>query len=693
MYFFLGGDKDKDIQYIKGIGPRNKSLLKRKKINNIHDLLSFYPRDYEDRRNLVKIAQLNSGEFTIKGTITDISKIKKGRLIIINVILQDDTGTISLTFFNQKYLYEVFKLDKEVIASGKVEFNFGRLSMVNPDWSFVDGENKMKINFNRIIPLYPLTEGLTQVKMRGFIFNTLTEFREDIIDPIPEEIRERYDLPSEKLGVIRTHFPKSNAVFHDVKNFQTDFQNRLIFDEIFYLQYYWKKRKANIEATKGIAFEMKRDELIPFISKLPFKFTNAQEKVLQEIFEDMQRPVPMNRLLQGDVGSGKTIVSLIAMLNAHLNGYQSAIMVPTEVLAQQHYLKIKEMLSGHDINIEVLYSKMPKKEMRQIKEDLKAGIVHIIIGTHALFSQDVEFNKLGFAVIDEQHRFGVKQRMDLIGKGVRPDVLVMSATPIPRSIAQTVYGDMDYSVIDEMPAGRKIIETRIVRKDKKIIYDYIKMALERNELIYIVYPLIEETEKIDLLSAKEGVEEFSKIFGAENVGLLHGKMKSREKIQIMAEFSKGKIKILVSTTVIEVGIDVSEATLMVIMNSERFGLSQLHQLRGRVGRSEKHSTCLLYTELKHNKRLNIMANNMDGFKIALEDFKLRGPGDILGTIQSGFPMFKLFNPFLHRDIIEKGRNAVNFIFDNYGSFEHEKLKGINTILDELYGSHDFIEVL
>ncbi|MCK5600134.1 ATP-dependent DNA helicase RecG [bacterium] len=673
--------KDFDLQYVKGIGPHNKKLLRRKNIESVKELLTFFPRDYEDRREVVHIGQLNTGEYTIKARIIEIIAHRTRGPLRIDVIVGDDTGRMPLVFFNQKYITKVLKNDDELLISGKVEFNYGRLFFNNPDWEKVGSESS--INHGRIVPVYPLTEGMSQNRMRNIVYNCLTFAKDKLMDPIPEKIREEFGLPRINYALIRMHFPKHDEEFSMVSAFSTAYQRRLILDEVFLLQYFWGRKKLAVKRKKGIAFKIDASALDKIYANLPWELTDAQANALKEILADMEKKEPMNRLLQGDVGSGKTVVSLIAMINAVANGYQCAMMVPTEVLAQQHYVKILNFIRGLGINLGLIYSKMKKKEYNETTRKIAEGEFDIIVGTHALFQSNIEFKKLGFVVIDEQHRFGVEQRMEMIGKGVRPDVLVMSATPIPRSLALTLYGDMDFSIIDKLPGGRKKIKTLTIFRDQDALLSLIKEHIGRGEKVFVVFPLIEETEKVDLLSAQNGYDALVELFGEKCVGLLHGRMKSSEKIDIMDSFAYGDLSVLVSTTVIEVGIDVPEASLMVVMNAERFGLSQLHQLRGRVGRGAAASKCVLYTEVPINERLNVMVKYSDGFDISQKDFKLRGPGEIMGTAQSGVPPFKLFNVFRDRQLVETARKMISSIRKIYDE-DAEELKDLNRLVKEYY---------
>jgi ATP-dependent DNA helicase RecG len=677
------------IDKIKGVGPKISESLKRMNINNIEDLLYLIPRDYIDRRRIKKISQINSGEHaTIIGKVMSISsRAFAGRSKLFEIMISDGSQNLSAKWFriNAKYqniLKSRFKEGTEVILSGTISNFRYQKEVHHPEIDIVAGEDTFETKL-KILPVYPLTEGIHQKSMHKIMEYTVLNFCKFIPDVMPDNIREKNDLIPLQTAFQHVHFPDTEDDIDNLLEMQSDYHRRIVFDEFFMLQTVLALRKKGIAIEPGISFKIHQDKINKFLKTLPFSLTNAQQRSVDDIFTDMKRTYPMNRLIQGDVGSGKTVVSLVACLCAKLNGYQSAIMAPTEILAEQHLKTIKSLTEKLNINVVLLTSSQPKAQKDAALVKIKNGESDIIIGTHALIQEAVEFKKLGFAVIDEQHKFGVMQRAEIKRKGENPDVMVMTATPIPRTLGLTVYGDLDISIINELPPGRKPIKTKVFHENRREdVYRIISQELEKSRQAFIVYPLVEESEKMDLLDATNMASYLQKdIFPDYKVGLVHGRMKGIEKDAIMNKFKEGTINILVSTTVVEVGIDVPNASLIIIEHAERFGLSQLHQLRGRVGRGSAESMCILLAQFKKSdeakQRLTIMSKTNDGFKIAEEDFNIRGPGEFLGTRQSGLPDFRVAHIGRDIKILVDARKAAFDLIDRDPELkkpEHQLLK-------------------
>lgn len=656
---------DTPVQYLKGVGPKLAKKLSKLGILTIEDLIYYFPRDYEDRTNIKPIASLRPSSFEIvKGEVARIDhQITRNRFSVLKVEIADRSGSIQAVWFNQPYLGKLFRQGMKLILSGKIELSSfeGILQLSVRDFEVDTGNNP------KIAPIYSLTEGVYPKKMRSIVKTALDNYLGQIIDTLPEKIRRQHDLDELHKSIFSLHFPD------DLKMVDLA-HRRMAFDDFFYFQIGLGLHRTKIKSAKGILFKVDKIKLDEFKSSLPFKLTSAQERVLEDIFKDMQGIHPMNRLLQGDVGSGKTVVAATAALVAVQNGYQVAIMAPTEILAQQHYAKLSSLLP--DLEVCLLTSATKKKK-----------IGDVTVGTHALIQGKVKFDKLGLVVIDEQHRFGVLQRASLVKKGAMPDVLFMTATPIPRSLALTLYGDLDRSLIDEMPPGRVPIKTYYVPKRKRVSsYEFMRSKIKEGRQIFVVCPLVEESEKVDLKAALAESKRLQKeIFPEYKVGLMHGRLKSAEKDKIMKQFKAGKLDILVSTTVIEVGIDIANATVMVVEHAERFGLSQLHQLRGRIGRGSEESYCFLLADPKSAEskaRIKAMLESNDGFKIAEADLKLRGPGEFYGTRQSGLINFRVADIIKDEKILREARAAA---FDliakdlnsarNIWQSQREKIKG------------------
>ena len=650
------------IQYLKGIGPKRAKAFSKLSIDTIEDLLYYFPRRYEDRRSFSPIRDLKVGQVqTIKAEVLakgERQSFRRRGFSITQIAVSDSTGKIFCVWFNQPYLKEYFKVGSGLILYGRIEQYEGRLQMNSPEFEIIGEDQDESLNIGRIVPLYSLPEGITQRSFRRIIKGALDEYVPGINDFLTYDIRSRNSLLNLARSLVNIHFPEG----FDTQN---EAYRRLSFEEFFLFQLPLALRKLKKKERQGIAHKAEGGLVNNFIANLPFRLTAAQEMVIQEIKADMVHPLVMQRLLQGDVGSGKTVVATLAAVIAIQGGYQVALMVPTEILAKQHYDKIKSQIPNpkSQIKIELLTSSINAKEKIRVLKDIKVGKVELVIGTHALLEEDVKFKNLGLVVIDEQHKFGVGQRALLPKKGISPDVLIMTATPIPRTLAITIYGDLDISVITELPPGRIPINTMHFSQDKRLkAYTIAKEHLQRGRQAYIVYPVIEESYALDIAGAKKMYEELkTNEFKDYKLGLIHGRLKQKEQDSIMLKFRHKDLDILVSTTVLEVGIDVPTATCMIIEHAERFGLAQLHQLRGRVGRGLDESFCILISDTKTAQakaRIEAMAKYSDGFRIAEEDLKIRGPGEFFGRRQSGLSELKIANPLSQMQLLKRAREEV-----------------------------------
>mgnify|MGYP004592857085 FL=1 len=651
------------IQYVKGVGPKKKVELNRLGIKTVYDLLTYYPRTYEDQSVLTKIADLKAGcQATVAGVIVNVSDRQGGRrgMTIITALIGDGSGFLQITWFNQKYLKKQLKPGSRVFVTGKVSYAYGgrgQFAMSQLASFQILGEADEAETLTGIMPVYGATEKLNQKFFRKII-KELFASELEVEEIIAEPIKEKYNLLNRFEALKNIHFPEN---FTELKIARA----RLAFEELYMIQCGLLLLKKRVQEKKsGVRHLADSNLLKQVLTALPFKLTHDQAKTWQEIKHDMESSVPMRRLVQGDVGSGKTVIALLALVKTVENGYQGALMAPTEILASQHYESFQKLLSDFGLRVGFLSGRLTKKKREEMYALLAEQKIDIVIGTHALIQEGVHFARLGLVVTDEQHRFGIDQRAELEKKGeLTPNVLVMTATPIPRTMTLTVYGDLDVSLIQELPPGRQPIRTFVRTPDRReLIYQYVLTQLKAGRQAYVVCPLIEMNEESDLPSAEEVYDELRfGIFQGVPCGLVHGRMKPAEKEQIMQAFYEDKIKLLVATTVIEVGVNVPNASIMVIEHAERFGLAQLHQLRGRIGRGEYKSYCILVSDMKTEnakERLKIMATTSDGFKLAEADLKMRGPGQFFGTLQHGLPDLKIADVLGDMDILFKAREAA-----------------------------------
>lgn len=674
-------DLKQNIQYIKGVGPSRVELLNKLGIYTLEDLITYYPREYEDRSIVKPIAELVPGEYaTFRGVAMSKpteARIKKN-MTITKLIVRDVTGSAYLTWFNQSYIKNSFCAAEEYTFYGKVTRNYGGRAEISSPTFDKEGESK---NTGKIIPIYPLTNGMTQNVLRNIIENALKIANSQLEEFLPSQIRTEHKICEINYAMEHIHFPEK------MEDFQVA-RRRVAFEELFLLQLGLLnlKEKGKVEDV-GIPFTVD-EQIEDFEKNLAFTLTNAQKKVWQEIRKDMESNKAMNRLVQGDVGSGKTVVAAMAMYKAVKNGYQASMMAPTAILATQHYEGMSKMLEPFGMKCALFTSSLTKKQKEKLIEQLKNGEIQVAIGTHALIEEDVQFQNLGLVITDEQHRFGVRQRAKLSAKGQKVDTLVMTATPIPRTLALILYGDLDISIIDELPPGRQKIDTYAVRKKmEQRVNDFVRKEIKEGRQAYIVCPLVEESETMDLKSVAEMTEYYRGVFPEFQVEYLHGKMKNKEKEEIMANYKAGNINILISTTVIEVGVDVPNSTIMIVENAERFGLAQLHQLRGRVGRGKHKSYCILKYEGKSDivkQRMEIMQQTNDGFVISEKDLELRGPGDFFGTMQHGVPEFKVANLFTDMEILKEAQAAAKKLLQEDPMIQREENQGIKKKIDRLF---------
>ncbi len=685
------------LQYLKGVGPRRAADLQRVGLSTVEDLLYRFPTRYEDRGHFQTIASLKPGvAASIAGEVLScgIRPTRRPHFKIFEMLVRDRTGSLRAIWFNQPFLNDVFHPHQRIILFGKLELTPHGLQMQSPQYEIVEGVEEREgiegaiegiegekgiegagepstVHTGRIVPVYEKTGQLTAKMQRALVHQALQPLPAELPDPLPLEVRRRQRLIDRRQALEAVHFPPPDASIAELNAFRSPAHRRLIFEEFFLFQLGIVQRKRRADGERKGRPVVVTDSTRDAVRKiLPFKLTNDQKTVIRDIVKDMERPQPMNRLLQGEVGSGKTIIALMAALVAMENGLQVAFMAPTEILAEQHFFNIRRLLEQSRFRLTLLTGATPARKRREILAELAGGSMHMVIGTHALVQEDVAFRELGLAIIDEQHRFGVLQRQNLRTKGLHPDVLVMTATPIPRTLALTTYGDLDVSVMREMPPGRQPIATTVrpeTRRDD--VYQFVRQQIEAGRQAYIIYPLVEESAKVDLKAATEMADHLAlDIFPDFRVALLHGRMKQDAKDRVMGAFSRNEFQILVSTTVVEVGVDVPNATVMVVEHAERFGLSQLHQLRGRVGRGAHKSHCVLLYQYpitdEGKARLKALSETTDGFAIAERDLALRGPGDFFGTRQSGMPTLRVGDLLRDHALMEDARREAVAALDD-----------------------------
>jgi ATP-dependent DNA helicase RecG len=653
------------IQFIKGVGPAKAKLLANLGVTSVEDLLYLFPHRYEDRSQFTPIAMVQPGvPQTVCGQVMTARRNFYSKNRAVEVVVQDKSGRISCVWFNQPYLVNIFKEGQEIVLYGRVDIFKNRLQMVVPDFELIATEDR-SLNMGRIVPVYPLTKGITQRYLRKLMDQCLDLHGRDLQDILPEKIRRKHYLDPIFQSIRQLHFPLNSVQ-------QQKAVDRIAFEEFFLFQICVILRRFSMVHKKGIAHQVDNRLIEQFRASFPFTLTSAQNKAIEDMAFDMAQGRPMLRMVQGDVGSGKTVVAFFGCVVAKMNSKQAAIMAPTEILAQQHFFNFQKLLGKglfKNLRVALLISSIPAKEKKLLYQKLKDGAIDLIIGTHALLEETVAFKELSFVVIDEQHKFGVNQRALLTAKGGNPDILIMTATPIPRTLCLTLYGDLDVSVINELPPGRGTIKTYAFPMQKaQGVYQKVRELVLKGTQAYIIYPLVEESEKLDLKSAKDQFAHLQKFeFQGLRLGLVHGQMSRDEADTVMEQFKKHELDILVATTILEVGIDIPNANIMVIEHAERFGLSQLHQLRGRIGRGKQDAMCILVGDpltQEGKMRLEAIVATTDGFKIAEQDLKIRGPGHYFGRHQHGLNELKMSNPITQIEILEKAREDAIILTQN-----------------------------
>ena len=663
---------------MKGVGPRKAADLKRAGLVTVEDLLYRLPFRYEDRSRMQPISSLRPGtKAAVLGEIktANVSITRRRGFRIFHAVIADASGSIRCTWMNQAFLADILKPHLQVVVFGDVKLDSTGLHFMNPEYELVS-EDLSGIKTARIVPFYEKTGTVTPNMQRRIVRQALDQLPEDLFEPLPRELRERLGLVPRRVALEQSHFPPNEASVDELNAFRTAPQRRLIFEEFFLFQlgHAWRRHETSVEPKPWVPTVDDRIRQSA-ASVLPFKLTPGQRQAVKEIVDDMRSPAPMHRLLQGDVGAGKTIVALLAAIVAMENGLQVAFMAPTEILANQHFSNIARLLASSRFRVDLLTGSTPGLQKHTVTSHIERGSTHLVVGTHALVQEAVTFHKLGLVIIDEQHRFGVEQRATLREKGLRPDVLLMTATPIPRTLALTDYSELEVSKITDLPPGRKPVRTLVKPESRRDeVFALIREELDRGRQAYVIYPLVEESEKIDLRSATEMADHLqAEVFPAYRVALLHGRMKQDAKDHVMQSFIAGHVQVLVSTTVVEVGVDVPNASVMVVEHAERFGLSQLHQLRGRVGRGAWESYCVLLYQAPWTddarERLKTMASTTDGFVIAERDLELRGPGDVFGTRQSGLPKLRTGDLVRDRDIMESAHHEARRLVEEGGLSE------------------------
>lgn len=679
------------VQYVKGIGPKRSLCFKKLGVETVHDLLYFMPYRYVDYSTVLRIKDLKvPNEATIVGRIRLLNHRRtKNWSSLLSIYLTDDSDSIEILWFNRPDLKKKFKVGDVLIVSGKVSF-YKRNQFVNPLYEIIREDEQSDTARGTIIPIYPLTEGLSLWDVRRAVRIALDECLHELNETLPPIVLEKHKLMRLRESIRNLHFPEETSTAQQARR-------RLVYDEFFFFELMLAQRKAQITKQDGIAFKETGALTKRFVDVLPFTLTNGQKEVIEQIARDMARERPMNRLLQGDVGSGKTVIALYAMLIALESNYQAVLMAPTEILAEQHFVGLMDILEQLDITPYLLTSSIKRQEKEKITEKINSGKARMIFGTHALIEANIIFNRLGLAVVDEQHRFGVMQRAALVNKGVNPDFLVLSATPIPRTLALTLYGDLDISTLKEKPPRRGKIVTKIVRqKERSAAFSLIDKELRKGRQAFVICPVIEKSEKMELKSVKEAYEEITKKLPGWSVGIVHGRLKTAERVDIMEQFRSSSLDILVATTVVEVGVDIPNATVMLIEHPERFGLAQLHQLRGRIGRGADNAYCFLfldrYVSPETYERIAFFEKNNDGFALAQKDITLRGPGEILGKRQHGLPDIRIGDLEADRELLFLARDDAFALVNEDPDITQPQYATVRRHLDTLTEKQELLRI-